>query len=301
MPSDESGRGSPNTATPPSSGVVDRGVPASGVPASTSQPPPAELVSWGPVRDAVTSVHNLEVLLKSPRVAPKVLEDVMPELFEGAAVLRRAFTAAAQSGSHADALEARRELAAFATARLDELERAMRQASSSELDARARLALEQVVTRVSVDLNACAELLDLSERAERAAPTELGLEELAWVSIRNTRGSESDFPVRLVRDVGDCVLRADPHVFKRLVAFAVAQLHAVGVAKVTLRVLCESDMARIEIGPTTDAETVLVPSSMRIVRRVPPTDAIVAAAARSAAIELTQSGTTIALGVPRVP
>jgi hypothetical protein len=235
------------------------------------------------VRDAVTSVHNLEVLLKSPRVAPKVLEDVMPELFEGAAVLRRAFTAAAQSGSHADALEARRELAAFATARLDELERAMRQASSSELDARARLALEQVVTRVSVDLNACAELLDLSERAERAAPTELGLE------------------VRLVRDVGDCVLRADPHVFKRLVAFAVAQLHAVGVAKVTLRVLCESDMARIEIGPTTDAETVLVPSSMRIVRRVPPTDAIVAAAARSAAIELTQSGTTIALGVPRVP
>jgi hypothetical protein len=40
---------------------------------------------------------------------------------------------------------------------------------------------------------------------------------------------------------------------------------------------------------------------MRLVRRVPPTDAIVAAAARSAAIELTQSGTTIALGVPRIP
>jgi len=249
----------------------------------------------------VTSVHNLEVLLKSPRVAPKVLEGVMPELFDGASVLRRAFTSAAQSGSHADALEARKDLAAFATARIDELEQAMRQASSSGLDARARLALEQVVTRVSVDLNACAELLDLSERAERAVPTELGLEELAWVSIRNTRGSENDFPVRLVRDVGDCVLRADPHVFKRLVAFAVAQLHAAGVAKVTLRVHCESDMARIEIGPTTDAEVVLVPSSMRLVRRVAPTDAVVAAAARSAAIEITRSGTTIALGVPRVP
>jgi len=73
------------------------------------------------VRDAITSLHNLEVLLKSPRVSPKVLEGVLPELFEGASVLRGAFATAAQAAGHAEALQARRELEAFTAARLDEL------------------------------------------------------------------------------------------------------------------------------------------------------------------------------------
>jgi predicted nucleic acid-binding protein len=177
----------------------------------------------------------------------------------------------------------------------------MRTARSAELDARARLALEQVVMRVSVDLDAAAELLDLSERAERPVLAELALEELAWVSMRSgARTSEREIPVRLRTERDDCVLRADPHVFKRLVAYAVARLHAGGASGVTLRVACEPKVARVELLPTTDADAPLKPTPTRLVRRIPPTDAIVAAAAASVGIDATEAPGQVVLGVPRV-
>jgi hypothetical protein len=292
MPSDERGRGNPNSSSGP---------PSVGVPPSSSQPPPAEVIAWGPVRDAVTSLHNLEVLLKSPRVAPKVLAGLLPEISQGARVLRTAFTAAAQSAALPSALSAREGLAVFASARLDELDEAMRRASASELDTRGRLALEQAVTRVAVDLNACAELLDLSERAEHPVPAELALDELVWVSIHGgPRGAEPEVPLRLVPHRDECTLRVDPHIFKRLLAFAVGRLHAAGAPYLTLRVARESAVARVEIRATTPEEMSLEPSAMRLARRIAPTDAVVAAAAGSAGIESTQEDGAIVLRVARV-
>jgi hypothetical protein len=293
MPSDENGRSSSSHPTsPPSSG----GPP----PSSTSEPPPAELVAWGPVRDAITAIHNLETLLKSPRIGAKVLADVLPELWVGTGVLRSAFTNAAQGAKGEEARAARGRLVMFTLARLDELEHPMR-ASTSDLDTRARLSLEQVVTRVSVDLDACTELLDLAERAEHVLPTELALEELARVSMRGKpRGAEHGISVRLALDEDHCVLRADPHVFKRLVVFSVARVHAAGAAAVTIRIRCAADRASIEVGATTDAELVLPTMTMRLVRRIEPTDAIVDAAARDASIDEVVSGTSVVLSVPRV-
>jgi len=293
MPSDE--RSSSGHATQPPSSV-----PSSGVSPSSSSQPPAELVAWGPVRDAITAIHNLETLLKSPRVGAKVLSDVLPELWAGAAVLRSAFTSAAQTARTDEALVARARLVRFTLARIDELESSMR-ASTSDLDTRSRLALEQVVARVRVDLDACTELLDLAERAENVLPTELALEELARVSMRGkARGADKEIAVRLALDADDCVLRADPHVFKRLVVFAVARAHAAGATAVTIRVRCAVDRASIEVGATVDAELALPPLPTRLVRRIDPTDAIVDAAARSASIDAVVSGTTITLSVPRM-
>jgi hypothetical protein len=267
------------------------------------------------VRDAITAIHNLEVLLKSPRVGTKVLADVLHEFLDGVSVLRRAFTNAAQEARSEPTLLARKELAEVTRGLLDELERTMQQAMTSDFDARGRLALEQVVTRVSVDLDAAAELLDLSDRAEHAMETELSLEELAKVSLRGgAYGTDREIPVRLAtasverhlepnakRD-RDCVLRADPHVFKRLVAFAIARVHARGAAEVSVRAYCGAESARIEVGPTTPAERVLPASALRIARLLAPTNAIVDAAAVAAAIAMTplESGaTTISLEVPR--
>ena len=290
--------------------------PASGAPPSSgarapisSARPPAEYVAWGAVRDAITAIHNFELLLKSPRVGTKLLGEVLPEFVAGVSVLRGAFTKAAESAKDEGALAARQALADFTRARLDELERTMQQAMASDFDTRARLAVEQVVMRVSVNLDVAAELLDLSERAEHAMETELTLDELAAVSLRGgARGTDSEIPVRLVGrpeeppHADDCVLRTDPHVFKRLVAFSIARVHAAGTVEVSLRAHCGAVSASIEVGPTSAAEQSILPTALRLVRRIGPTDAIVEAAARSALVTLKATAGevgTLWLEVPR--
>jgi hypothetical protein len=283
--------------------------PSSGAPTSSARTPSSSArkasdhVAWGAVRDAITAIHNLEVLLKSPRVGTKVLAGVLSEFIAGVSVLREAFSRASQSAKTEAMVDARKALAELTRARLDELERTMQLAMTSDFDARGRLALEQVVTRVSVDLDAAAELLDLSDRAEHAMETELSLEELARVSLKGGGyGTAREVPVRLALPAEDCLLRADPHVFKRLVAFAIARVHASGAPRVSLRVHCCADSARIEVGPTTAAVESLSPTPFRLIRRLEPTDAIVEAASRAAAITMTTratDATTISLEVPR--
>jgi hypothetical protein len=313
MPSGHKGRGSrpdttparPASVPPPSSGVdapPRSGEPLSG-PASSSARPPAESVAWGGVRDAVTAMHNLEVLLKSPRVGTKLLGEVLHEFVTGASVLRAAFTSAAESVRDRDTSMARHALAAFTASRLDELERTMQLAVESEFDARGRLALEQVVSRVTVDLDAAAELLDLSERAERPSETDLTVGQLALVSLSGrARGTDREIAVRLVEPVG-CedhpLVRADPHVFKRLIAFCVARVHAGGADEVSARLGLRATSVTLEISATRGPEAALAAVRLRLVRRIDPTDAVVDAAAASAGIVLTSpSAGTIALEVP---
>lgn len=302
MPSGQNGRDSQSQV--PGARTPSGAPPSSGArPPMSSQRAPADHVAWGAVRDAITAIHNLEVLLKSPRVGTKVLADVLHEFLDGVAVLRGAFTRAAEEVASEATVLARRSLAELTRRLLDELERTMQQAMTSDFDARGRLALEQVVTRVSVDLDAAAELLDVSDRGEHAMETELSLEELAKVSLRGgAYGTDREVPVRLTGTPEDCVLRADPHVFKRLVGFAVARVHARGAPEVSLRVSCGPDSARLEVGPTTASEGSLPAVRLRLVRRLAPTDAVVDAAALAAAIRMTSlasAETTIALEVPR--
>jgi hypothetical protein len=326
MPSAESGRDSdsdseirivdPSSATSvPGAGIPASTIPLPSVPMSSGAPVSSgrratEHVAWGAVRDAITSIHNLEVLLKSPRIGTKVLAGVLSEFLEGISVLRGAFSKASKTAKTDVMAGARRELAELARVRLDELERTMQRAMTSDFDARGRLGLEQVVTRVSVDLDAAAELLDLSDRAEHPMETEVSLDELARVSLqRGAYGTDREVAVRLVLPKGDCVLRADPHVFKRLVGFSIARVHAAGAPSVSLRVRFGIDSARIELGPTTAAEEALPSTSLRLVRRLEATDAIVEAAASAAGIVMTAcpagaldvpSAPSISLDVPRV-
>jgi hypothetical protein len=276
------------------------------------------LIAWGAVRDAITAIHNLEVLLKSPRIGTKVLAEVLHEFLAGVTALRTAFGDAALNAGDAGTLAARKELADLVRDRLDDLERTLQQAMTSAFDARARLALEQVVTRVSVDLDAAAELLDLSDRAERPLETDLALEELAKVTLRGgARGTDCEVSVRLVSLDGepargvdrsargsDRLFRADPHVFKRLVGFAMARVHAAGAAEVSVRMRGGPENARIEVGPTTATEESIIAVAMRLVRRIAPTDAVVEAAARAASIAVTTQpppAMTVSFEVPRAP
>jgi hypothetical protein len=281
--------------------------PGSGPPSSGRTP--AEFVAWGPVRDAMTSIHNLETLLKSPRVANKVLAGVLPDFMASVTLLRGSFAPLADAtlpprGSAPkirsdEASAARAALSAFTLTRLDELDAAMRAATSGDLDARLRLGLEQVVARVSVDLDAAAELLDLADRAENAVPMELSLDGLARVSLRSAPRGESEVFVRLERAVPDCLMSADAQVLTRLLGFATARVHAFGAEHITIRAGYEATSAHIRVEPSESGDSDLGPLPMRLVRRIDPTDAIVTSAARAAGIAIETDGRSVTFTIPR--
>jgi predicted nucleic acid-binding protein len=311
MPDDAHDSGSPSRST------LAAVTPSSG---RTS----VELAAWGPIRDAITAIHNVETLLRSPRIGPRVLGEVLPELGSGVETLRAAFARSVESaralargaeggaaGAHGEEMRAAREgLARFAEARLDELELAMRSAprapgepSRGELDARARQALEQVVGRVSGDLDAAVELLDLTERSAHGAPTELAVDELARVALRAAaRGRDREVPVRLVASgSAERAVHADPYVAKRLMIFAIARAVATfepGEAGLVLRATCESAFARFDLVAARPEDHAIPAAHVRLAPRVQPTDAVVASAARAAGFEVSMTSDAITIRAP---
>ena len=254
---------------------------------------PNSKVAWGKVRDALAAVHNLETLLRSPRVGANVLAALLPELHGSCVALRVAFESPAPG--------ARTELATFALERLDELEQAMKEARATDIETRARLALEQVVARVGVELDLAVELLDLIERADAASPTELSLEELARASLGIgagiARGEEAS--VRIDADKMECMLVADAHVVSRLVASAVARVRSAGAQEITVRARCEPSQVRLSVASSDSASVGLPVVRTRVKTRISPTDAIVDAAARAIRGTIAVGDKLVVLTLPR--
>jgi hypothetical protein len=260
------------------------------------------------VRNAITAIHNLQALLSSPRVGAKVLTTVLHEFVASVEVLRQAFLGGPPAEDEG-AAKARSSLGEFARERLDELRVAIEGAMATNVDARSRLGLEQIVRRVSGELHAAVDLLDLVDRADHGVEVELALGELARAIVRgDAQGSEGEVPVRISVSQGDSILRADARLFKQLLVHAVARLRAAGAGDVTLHARSEGGRAILELGYTPQAApagaaSAAPPVPIRLPRRIAPTDAIVEAAARRAAIDTAVSGpaeapSSIALSVP---
>jgi hypothetical protein len=154
------------------------------------------------------------------------------------------------------------------------------------------------VTKVSVDLDAAAELLDLAERAEHAQPNELSLDGLARSSLQALPRGEREVLVRVVRDGSDCLMTTDAHVLRRLLAFAVARTHAFGADQVTIRATCAPEHAMIDVRASNAGDSGLASIPMRLVRRIDPTDSIAFAAARAAGIGIHVDGGAVAFTIP---
>jgi hypothetical protein len=258
-------------------------------------PPERSSVSWGRIRDALAAVHNLETLLKSPRVGASVLAALLPELRASCAILRQAFDGGATAGPRAP-------LADFAGELLDQLERALDEAARGEIEARERLALEQVVAKVSGDLDAAVELLDLIERAEAATPTELSLEELAKASLAmgTSLAQSEEAVVRLDTRDAECVLVADAHVVLRILGLAIARVRSAGAEEVTVRASCEPTSVTITVAAADAAAAALPATITRAPRRIAPADAIVEAAMRAIGGRVVL-GEAVVIGLPRAP
>ncbi len=246
----------------------------------------------GAVRDALTALYNLEILLRSPKVGTRLLSEVMPEVSEGLAALRRVMTVPLPEGTPPSFTAARTALAAFTESRLDELARANDQAFAGDFDPRNRLALEQVVARTKGDLEAAVELLDLSDRAARPVDAELSFDQLLDVATTDRARAKGEGVTVHVARRGEgpppagAVFPVEPRVFRHLVAHAIARVHAEGVVDVAVRGHAVAAGVVFEVGPASDEERTATPYAVRLVRRIAPTDAVVFASAERAKVTI---------------
>jgi hypothetical protein len=125
------------------------------------------------------ALRNLSQLLHSLRVAPKSLLSVLPDVLEACAPMRTsADTWLVALAPEKRIAPARAALAAFFFPRIDALETALRDAASRPMNAKSRLALEDVVAKCSFELDAGRELLELLENAIYARSVRLDPREL---------------------------------------------------------------------------------------------------------------------------
>ena len=152
-----------------------------------SKPPPQrplpgdgpQAVQRGVLRDALGGLHNLVQLLHSIRVGPKALTAVIPDVQASCAAMRRAARELLEEiGSELSSTTAIEELRGFFEPRINELERSLTLAMRTPINARARLDLENVLGRLSRELDAARELLDLLEDAIEGPTVRLSLLEI---------------------------------------------------------------------------------------------------------------------------
>jgi len=152
---------------------------------SENAPPSRVEVLGGPVaaargtlRETLAALRNLAQLLHSLRVAPKALSQILPDLLDACTPMRTSVHTLLGSLETRRVDAACRALESFFTPRIAELEVGLREAMARPLNAKSRLALEDVVAKSSYELDAARELLQLLEdavyeRGMRLDPREL--------------------------------------------------------------------------------------------------------------------------------
>jgi hypothetical protein len=147
----------------------------------------------GALREALGAVRNLAQLLHSLRVAPKSLAQVLPDVLEACTPMRASVQTLLAAVAEDEAVEpARKALESFFDPRILELEAALRDAMSRPLNAKSRLALEDVVAKCSFELGAARELLQLLENALCERPVRLVPRELVRESFSSPPSARSE-------------------------------------------------------------------------------------------------------------
>jgi hypothetical protein len=244
----------------------------------------------GRVRDALAALGNVEAMLRSR--SGVAIDAEVDELRRGLHALHEAFEAAALEASD-DQREARRALEAFAAGRIRAVERAL--ADLNALDVPSSLAT------IGVDLDTAAGLLELTERASDGVPVEVSVANLAEQALHLawTLRSHKESTISIRSTIGDCSVACDPHVVARVLAVAVAMVREMH-EDVVVRTRVDDDAGVIEVtGITAEDETARMMQT-RLLPRIAPTDAVLAAAVRAAGITLAVEPGRILLRCPRV-
>jgi len=130
----------------------------------------------GTLREAQSALRNFAELLHSVRVGSKALMAVLPDVAAGCAPMRATVDGLLSAlAGRADVAEASLALQRYFAPRLTELDQELAAAAHRPLSAKARLGLEQVITRLSLELDTARGLLDLLVEAVsgRSVPVDL--------------------------------------------------------------------------------------------------------------------------------
>ena len=193
----------------------------------------------GSVRDGLAALRNLENLLKSPRIGPRALEQVVSEVLPGSRPLGEAFDVLVDLiGRRNGNVPLVSDLNDFSKQRIDRLDNALVRASESDMGAKARLSLEAEVGRLASELDALRRLVDLLDAATSLAPTDLDLNAVATVALAKL-AAPNPRPQRIVH-VGfsqspqSATVFADPRVVIPLIAVALGLVARAGVRFIEL-------------------------------------------------------------------
>lgn len=138
----------------------------------------------GALRESLAGLRNLAQLLHSLRVGSRPLSSVLPAARDACDPLRHAMgeILAAARSALGDAAAAD-ELSAYVTPRIQELALALTDASTRQLSVKLRLSLEELVTRLSQELDTARGLFDLLAESISGRPMGLDVLELARQSF----------------------------------------------------------------------------------------------------------------------
>jgi hypothetical protein len=210
--------------------------------------------SRGVLRDALAAIANLEHLLRSPRVGPRALAQVIPGLRGLCDPLEASvhqMLAQVRVSAEVPVDGACDQLAGFATTVCNRLRVSL--ASHTALDARSRLAFESSIVREGAELNSVLQLLDLLVRATERSDTELHIDEVVSVLFTPaTRPMARREAAKVVVSyTGESIgFDANPHVIISLVSIGIAMVHAAqGTSDdpIYLSALCQDDSLAVAI------------------------------------------------------
>jgi hypothetical protein len=138
----------------------------------------------GTLREALSALRNFAELLHSVRVGSKALVSVLPDVAAGCAPMRATVDSLLVAvAARAGAAEATAALSAYFCPRLTLLDRELSAAGDKPLSAKSRLGLEQVITKLSLELDTARGLLDLLVDAVSNQSVRVDLAELVQQSF----------------------------------------------------------------------------------------------------------------------
>jgi hypothetical protein len=169
----------------------------------------------GAVRDAVGGLRNLEQLSGSMRVGPRSLSSVLPDVRASCEPLQAALdellTLIASQSSHTRAtLQTLRE---YYSPRILELSEFLTGAQGKPMQARNRLHLQQVITRLSREISLAAELVDFLGLSVWTQPMAITLQDVLFEAFRTTQPTGDAVYMRKVTlqpNFGDLELHTSP-------------------------------------------------------------------------------------------
>ncbi len=138
----------------------------------------------GTLREALSALRNFAELLHSVRVGSKALISVLPDVAAGCAPMRVTVDGLLRGVAEKPGLaEASQALQRYFAPRLAHLDEELAAAAHRPLSAKSRLALEQVITRLSLELDTARGLLDLLVEAVSGRSVPVDLAELLQQSF----------------------------------------------------------------------------------------------------------------------